>query len=129
MLNPISTSAMLAVLLLLAQTTPLPQFDVASVKPNNLGEQPSNNWSRTPGRTDFHNSQLVELVKRAWADPQLPNQAIERQPDWMVRGRFDVIVQYPVDTDPATLNLMMRALLMDRFKLSAHFESREVITY
>src|SRR2546429_1078129 len=97
------------------QAPRLPQFDVASVKPNTLLEQPSNNWRRSPGSTDFHNSQLVELVKRAWGDAQLPNQAIERQPDWMVRGRFDVVVQYPVDTDAATQMLMMRALLMDRF--------------
>src|SRR5689334_2307758 len=106
----------LAAFLVLGQAAPLPQFDVASVKPNTLMEQPANNWRQTPGRTDYHNSQLVELVKRAWGDPQLPNRAVERQPDWMVRGHFDIVVQYPVDTAPATQMLMLRALLVDRFK-------------
>jgi hypothetical protein len=46
-------SIALAGSLVLGQAVPLPQFDVASVKPNTLLEQPSNNWRVTPGRTDY----------------------------------------------------------------------------
>ena len=112
--------------LVLGQAAPLPQFDVASVKPNTLLEQPSNNWRVTPGRTDYHNSQLIELIRLAWGDFQL---RVENGPDWITRGRFDVVVQYPADTPRAATGPMMRTLLTDRFKLAAHLEPREVPTY
>src|SRR5262245_43509771 len=86
----------------LAQQTPTdvapskrPEFDVASVKPNTLLEQPSNNWKATPGQTDFHNSQVIELIRLAWNDSQL---RVEKGPDWIARGRFDIVAQYPIDT-------------------------------
>ena len=66
--------------LVLGQAAPLPQFDVASVKPNTLGEQPSNNWRCHPGRTDFHNSQVGELIKSAWGDFSL---RVENWPAWV----------------------------------------------
>jgi len=110
----------------LAQTAPLPQFDVASVKANRLMEQPSNNWRRTPGRLDFHNSQLIELIKAAWGDFSL---RVEGAPDWLRTARFDVVVQFPPDTPSDRVNLMLRALLIDRFQLAARLESREVPIY
>jgi len=119
-------SIALAGSLVLGQAVPLPQFDVASVKPNTLLEQPSNNWRVTPGRTDYHNSQLIELIRLAWGDFQL---RVENGPDWITRGRFDVVVQYPADTPRAATGPMMRTLLTDRFKLAAHLEPREVPTY
>jgi len=87
-------------LLFVAQATtdtsaPLPQFDVASVKPNQRLEQPSNNWRQSPGRTDYHNSQIAPLIKAAWGDFSLP---VEGGPRWILTDRFDVVVQFPVDT-------------------------------
>jgi uncharacterized protein (TIGR03435 family) len=110
----------------LAQTAPLPQFDVASVKANRLMEQPSNNWRRTPGRIDYHNSQLIELIKAAWGDFSL---RVEGAPDWLRTERFDVVVQFPPETPPDTLMLMLRRMLFERFHLAARVESREVPTY
>lgn len=109
-----------------AQTVPLPHFDVASVKVNSLMEQPSNNWRRTPGRLDFHNSQLIELIKAAWGDFSL---RVEGAPGWLRTDRFDVVAQFPPDTPPETAMLMLRALLIERFQLVARIESREVPTY
>jgi len=111
---------------LFAQTPPLPQFDVASVKVNRLMEQPSNNWRRTPGRLDYHNSQLIELIKAAWGDFSL---RVEGAPQWLRTDRFDVVVQFPPETPPDRVMLMLRALLIDRFHLAARLESREVPIY
>jgi hypothetical protein len=47
-------------------------FEVASIKPNTSAERPANNWELAPGRADFHNSQVVQLIKRAWGDFSLP---------------------------------------------------------
>ena len=107
-------------------SSPLPQFDVASVKPNQQLGQPSNNWQQAPSRTDYHNSQIAQLIKAAWGDFSLP---IEGGPRWIVTDRYDVVVSFPVDTPAATRTLMLRALLMDRFKLAAHLETREVPIY
>ena len=109
-----------------AQPAASPRFDVASVKPNRLMEQPSNNWRRTPGRLDFHNSQLIELIKAAWGDFSL---RVEGAPAWLRTDRFDVVVQFPPETPPDQVNLMLRALLIDRFQLAARLESREVPVY
>lgn len=108
------------------QMTDLPQFDVASVKANRLGEQPSNNWKLTPTRTDFHNSQVMQLLKSAWGDFSM---RVEGAPDWTLSERYDVVGQYQPDTPAATRTLMLRALLLDRFKLAAHIEMREAAMY
>jgi uncharacterized protein (TIGR03435 family) len=109
-----------------AQRSPLPRFDVASVKVNSLMEQPSNNWRRTPGRLDFHNSQLIELIKAAWGDFSL---RVENVPMWLRTDRFDVVVQFPPETPQEQVNLMLRSLLIERFQLAARLESREVPIY
>jgi uncharacterized protein (TIGR03435 family) len=89
-------------------------------------ESPSNNWRRTPGRLDFHNSQLIELIKAAWGDFSL---RVEGAPAWLRTDRFDVVVQFPAETPSETSMLMLRALLIERFQLVARLESREVPTY
>jgi uncharacterized protein (TIGR03435 family) len=43
--------------------------------------------------------------------------------------RFDVVGQYPIDATPATRDLMLRALLVERFKLSAHVVVRDTPMY
>ena len=109
-----------------APSNPLPQFEVASVKANTLAERPSNNWKLSPGRIDYHNSQLIELITRAWGDFSL---RVEGAPGWITSDRFDIVVQFPADTPQAALTLMMRQLLADRFKLAAHIDMRETAVY
>jgi uncharacterized protein (TIGR03435 family) len=46
-------------------------------------------------------------------------------PDWLSRERFDVIAKAPATSSLAEMNLMLRALLAERFKLAAHVEKRE----
>ena len=43
--------------------------------------------------------------------------------------RFDIVVHCPADTPSASINMMMRALLIDRFKLAAHVETRPLPVY
>jgi uncharacterized protein (TIGR03435 family) len=108
------------------QFAPLPQFDVASVIPNKMEGQPSNNWQLAPGRINYQRSQMLRLIRAAWGDNSL---RVEGGPGWITTDRFDVVVQFPVDTPAPTRNLMLRELLIDRFKLAAHLEMREVPIY
>jgi len=102
-----------------------PTFDVSSVKPNPLGG-PANNWEMSPGQRNFRNSQVRALIRAAWGDNGL---RIEGAPDWIVTERFDVIGKYPADTPPDAINLMLRQLLRDRFKLAVHFDTRQLLIY
>ena len=103
----------------------VPAFDVSSVKPNTLGG-PVNNWQMSPGQRDFRNSQVRALIRAAWDDNGL---RVEGAPDWIVTERYDVVGKYPPDTPPATISLMLRELLRDRFKLAVHLETRQLPIY
>lgn len=100
-------------------------FDVSSVKQNTSGG-PANNWQMSPGQHTYRNSQVRALIRAAWGDNGL---RIEGAPDWIVTERFDVVAKYPAEAPARTVNLMLRELLRDRFKLAAHLETREVPIY
>src|SRR5688572_4504215 len=123
--------ALAAAVRLIAQgqssTDPLPQFEVASIKLNR-SEGPANYWDISGRRFIGSRSQVSELIRLAWGDFQL---RIEGAPDWIGRDRYDVIANAGVDIAPdaPALGQMMRALLMERFKLAAHIEPRAVQIY
>jgi uncharacterized protein (TIGR03435 family) len=51
-------------------------------------------------------------------------------PDWIGTDRFDIVAKAEsADTTPEQLNAMMRSLLVDRFKLVARRERRELPVY
>jgi len=111
----------------LAQTPePLPRFDVASVKQDTSGEQPSNNWQPSPGRVNYQNTQILQLIRAAYGDFSL---RAEGYPDWTVSERYDVDVRFPADTPAPVTGQMLRQLLIDRFKMVARLETRQVQVY
>lgn len=105
----------------------LPQFEVASIK-FNRSEGPANYWEISGRRFLGTRSQVSELIRAAWGDFQL---RIEGAPDWIARDRYDVIANAGVDIAPPApaLGQMIRALLIERFKLAAHLEPRAVPIY
>jgi uncharacterized protein (TIGR03435 family) len=105
---------------------PLPRFDVASVKQDTSGEQPSNNWQASPGRINYQNSQILQLIRAAFGDFSL---RAEGFPEWTVSERYDVEVRFPADTPGPTTSQMLRQLLIDRFKMVARLETRQVQVY
>ena len=48
-------------------------------------------------------------------------------PKWAKDTQFDVIAKAAHDTPPATLRIMLRTLLADRFKLQSHQEDRQTV--
>jgi len=102
-------------------------FDVASIKLN-TSEGPANYWDISGRRFIGSRSQVSELIRLAWGDFQL---RIEGAPDWIGRDRYDVISNASADIAPdaPALGQMMRALLIERFKLAAHLESRSAPPY
>jgi uncharacterized protein (TIGR03435 family) len=103
-----------------------PEFEVASVKPNNSGNM--NIGIRFPGVGQFNviNMPLREMIRFAY-QLQLPQ--IEGGPDWMSSERFDIIAKAEGKPTMSQVYAMLRTLLADRFALKVHTETRELPIY
>jgi uncharacterized protein (TIGR03435 family) len=103
-----------------AQTDALPTFEVASVKPNHSGSGSSSSDSR-PGNLQMTNMSLRNIVTMAY---DLKDYQIEA-PDWLKSESFDIVAKGAVGTTDKQLMLMLRNLLVERFKLETHHETKE----
>src|SRR3954469_1886167 len=108
------------------------RFEVASVKQNKSGENNSRINLQPGGRFIATNVALRALIRFAY---QLQDFQMVGGPDWQTDDRFDILAKAEnefVPTPPGTvgpIQLMVRALLEDRFKLVVHQEKREMPIY
>ncbi|MEO8372231.1 MAG: TIGR03435 family protein [Candidatus Solibacter sp.] len=114
-----------------------PEFEVASIKPNTSSEIGSN-FNRMPGGgLNAINVTLREMVGFAW---DLRDHQLIGMSGWMGIDRYDVFAKPTQNDNPTgakrsfdddfkSIRLKMRALLIDRFKLAAHMETRELPAY
>lgn len=118
--------SLLCVVTLSAQSA-APQFEVASIKANTSDGLP-NYWQISGRRFIGTRSQIIQLIRMAFGDMQI---RVDGAPGWTIGERYDVIANSPVDITPGTpvLGEMMRALLVDRFKLAARLETRQESIY
>ena len=109
-----------------------PQFEVASIKPNNSGDGRVMIGMQPGGRFTASNVPLRMLIRNAY---QLQDSQIVGGPDWMNTDRYDIAAKAedgaisgppPPPGQVGPIQLMLRALLADRFKLVAHNEEREM---
>jgi len=117
---------------LLAQSDePAPRFDVVSVKRNTLND--GTVMMGTRGDTFTGRGVMLRmLIAGAYGvqDDQLIG-----APAWLATDRFDIVAKAPASTSedrpaPVSRNqLMMRALLADRFGLTVHKETRNLPVY
>jgi uncharacterized protein (TIGR03435 family) len=119
-----------------AQQQPLPSFEVASIKPNNSGDDRVSGGFQPGGRYRVTNYTLRSLIAAAYVRPQVnPDFLIADGPKWIDSDRFDVdakaAADFPAGPDgPSTpRRMMLQALLADRFKLKVHSETRQRPTY
>jgi uncharacterized protein (TIGR03435 family) len=110
---------------LLGQTAPV--FDVASIKPAGaLQAQVAAGklhigMSIDAARVDIGSMSLADLIPLAFGVKQY--QVVG--PDWMNQNRFDILAKMPEGSTKDQVPQMLQALLVDRFKLVVHRESRE----
>lgn len=117
---------------MLQAQAPAPAFEVASIKPNKsndgrimLGMQPGGRFTAT-------NATLRLLVRQAYG---LQDFQIVGGPTWLDGDHFDIVAKAEGDIQPTLpgttgpLQLMLRALLVERFKLVAHSETRDLPIY
>jgi Protein of unknown function (DUF3738) len=101
-----------------------PMFEVASVKENKSGSRQSN-FMTTPGRVTATNVNLYQLISVAYNGAPMPMGTLEGAPNWVMSDHYDIIATHDGQASPDEFQLMMRALLADRFGLRMHQESRQ----
>lgn len=120
---------------------PLPtEFEVASVKPSDPGGRGGRFQMQPGGRLNVEGMTLRFLIIRAFntigqGTIFMGGEQVAGIPSWADTERFDIIAKAPsvgpsapaMDADAAAP--MLLALLVDRFKLTYHTESRPVSAY
>ena len=106
-----------------------PKFEVASVRPNTSGTlQQSMAWPK--GSFSAVNMQLSTLISQAYGIPtNLQRFTLVGGPEDLLAARYDIQARLPETTPEGQHFPMLRSLLVERFKLRVHYESRPTPTY
>ena len=110
--------------LVAASNAAIAQFEAASIKPTPLA--PDGRYQVRlrdyPGRLEYTAASLKAIIQKACEvrDFQIAG------PDWMASARFDVVAKLPANTPASGTPALLRALLAERFKMTAHRETREL---
>lgn len=147
----IAIVGLLIVLPALAQS-PRPEFEVASIRLNVNGGPWVFNGQKSPGTFASENQTLRALIQEAYGRPSgkrnwLPvfvaagtGFPILGGPKWIGSDRYDITAKWTaspdayatvqsIDKTQAEMDLRLRALLEQRFKLKLHRETRELPVY
>jgi uncharacterized protein (TIGR03435 family) len=121
-----------------AQNLPPPppaEFDVSDIKLSPPGATPIGRIQPN-GRLDFQGLTMKTMIRLAW---DLNNdESLAGAPKWLDETRYTLLAKTSSsaigtgsggEMDIDDLRLMLRALLMDRFKLATHIEDRPVSAY
>jgi uncharacterized protein (TIGR03435 family) len=117
----------------LAARSAADRFEVASVKPNRSAAL--NIGFDVPGSRRFTvtNAPLRDIIRFAY---DVDDTRLVGGPDWIRSERFDIVATAERDIPawtpqgpPAVLLSMVRALLVDRFHLETHRDTRELPVY
>jgi uncharacterized protein (TIGR03435 family) len=100
-------------------------FEVASVKQNKPGASPSRLDFEAGGRFTARNIPLRTLILIAY---RIQGFQLSGGPDWL-NDRFDIVAKAEGNPPVNELQLMLRTLFSDRFKLTVHHETRELPIY
>jgi uncharacterized protein (TIGR03435 family) len=116
----------------------LPAFEAISIRPNvTEGRGGRGAGQFQPGRYVAQNVTLKTILKRAYGTEgaggrgnlDLFDDRVVGGPDWINTDKFDIVATAPGATPPAQMRLMLQRALADRFKVAAHWETRELPVY
>ena len=108
-------------------------FEVADIKPSDPNSNQTGTSFGRGGRMNVRNSTLKELIASAW---NVNADRVVGAPKFADADRFDIVAKMPSDGNAAaesididSMRVMLRALLVDRFKVALHTEDQPVSTY
>ena len=125
---------------------PALSFEVASIKPNNSGDGRVL-LGNQPGRFTATNVTVRQLIRNAY---QLQDFQITGGPGWLASDHYDIVAKIDAGVQeqinaargggsvgpaavpgqgPTPLQLMLRSLLAERFKLATHTETKDSPIY
>jgi uncharacterized protein (TIGR03435 family) len=104
---------------------PSKMFDAASVRQNTSGEQ-GGGTSSGSGHMTTRNASLRSLLLHAFP---IQETQLVGGPGWLDSDRFDVVAKAAGKTPDADLRVMLQNLLVERFSLKMHVETRSLPIY
>ena len=117
---------------IVGEKDPPTEFDVADIRPTKPESQVRMLQNMPGGRLDVKGMTLKVLIQFAWnTTPDL----IAGGPKWLDSDRYDIVAKAPEGDPPEpymdfdTMRLMLRALLIERFKLATHEETQTANVY
>jgi uncharacterized protein (TIGR03435 family) len=120
--------ALLSLLTILPALAQEPKFDMADVHVSATAHGFAQNFGGVirGGRYVNRDATMLTLIEAAYG---VSEDSISGGPGWLSSDLFDVIAKIPDGTTPAAANLMLKALLEDRFKLVIHNGTSPVPRY
>jgi uncharacterized protein (TIGR03435 family) len=109
-----------------AQSSPRPQFDVASIKQRNDGATSSACCLGPGGSLNAKNQRVSNLIGFAWT---MKYYQLVGGPNWLESDRFDIEATTEGNPSQDEIKQMLQALLEDRFQLKVHRDTRELPLY
>jgi len=123
-ISPIALVLLSLVACLGAQSRAPLEFDVASIKRNTSGPMAGSGARTLPdGGQVLTNSPLP--IRSAAPVAIRPNNVVNA-PGWLQTELYDITVKPPAGSTPEQIREMWRTLFVERTKLAAHIEEREV---
>jgi uncharacterized protein (TIGR03435 family) len=127
MSKPLTSPFLVAIFAFAATAQPnevLPSFEVADIHLSKPGSSQSGGI-HPGGQIYFRSYSLKQLITFAWGlEPDMVS-----GPAWISSEAFDVVAKAPSAAPLATVRLMAKSLLDERFHLSMHLEDKEVPVY
>ena len=112
------------------------EFEVATIRPSNLRTNADGRelvpivkgglGTSDPGQISYTGTWLPWLFMTAYG---LKDSQQLLTPDWLRSERFDITAKIPAGTTPEQFNIMLQNLLLERFRVSLHHESRTLPVY
>ena len=127
--NPVARILPAAALLMLSAfgtQAQSPTFEVASIRPNNSGDNRSGVLIVPGGSVRAINASLELLITTAY---QIPDFELKDGPGWMRSERWDIDTKGSGNTPPEQVLQKLQSLLAERFHLQLHKETRELPIY
>jgi uncharacterized protein (TIGR03435 family) len=109
------------------------EFEAASVKPNKSGAQMRRIQPKAGGRIEIENIPLKMLIGLAW-DMDREQDRIVGVPKWADSDCFDIVAKtsdFPMNAPPPfdAVRVMLKSLLIERFKLTTHMDEQPVAVW
>jgi|SRR5579862_876364 len=109
-----------------AQTDPRTEFEVASVKPAAPGARGTLIRPGPGGGLTITNMTLKEMIVFSY---RIQPFQISGGPGWLDSAHYDIVAKPEAKPNQGEVQVMLQALLADRFQLTIHRESKELLMY